>query len=65
MKSFRCADCHEQTPNTYRLCDPCRKANTVASRAAQGLPPTIESTYVLDRIIDVLDAADAELKAAS
>lgn len=64
MKAYRCADCHEHTPNAYRLCDDCRTSRAVASRASQGLPPTIQSAYVLDQIIDVLDAT-ADLKKAS
>lgn len=65
MRSFRCADCGEHTPHAYRLCDGCRDDRCVASRLAQGLPPTIESPLVLDRIIDVLDAADAEMAGAA
>jgi hypothetical protein len=65
VNAYHCADCHEQTPNRYRLCDRCRKARAVASAAAQGLPPTIESAYVLDRIIDIIDMADADLAVAS
>jgi hypothetical protein len=65
VNAYRCVDCHEHTPNRYRLCDPCRSARAVASRTSQGLPPTIESTYVLDRIVDVMDMADADLAVAS
>lgn len=64
MNVLRCVDCHEQTPHAYRLCDPCRAVRTVASRAQQGLPPTVESVYALDRVIDVMDAAD-EMAVAS
>jgi hypothetical protein len=63
--TYRCVDCNDSTPNRYRLCDSCRRARAVASAAAQGLPPTIESAYVLDRIIDVMDMADADLAEAS
>lgn len=65
MTSYRCADCREHTEHAYRLCDGCRKARCVASRASQGLPSTIESLYVLDRVIDIVDAAEAELTAGA
>lgn len=63
--TLRCVDCREETSHRYRLCDPCRAARAVASRESQGLPPTIESVYVLDQILDVMDMADADLKGAA
>lgn len=33
-----CSTCGADTPNTYRLCDPCRIAGTKAECEASGVP---------------------------
>jgi hypothetical protein len=41
VKRTSCTRCGIATPNSYRLCDECRTAETTANRAAAGLPPKI------------------------
>lgn len=45
-----CSTCGEPTEAIYNLCGPCLHAEVLATRAAHGLPPTVEDPETRQRV---------------
>ena len=57
MDGPRCTACGRNPAiGAHGLCRSCIHDRTVAERAAQGLPPTVEDPIALGRVVEVMTA---------